>query len=122
MIHHLGESHIASANDVDDCSEKSDDSDNELELCGDKSTPTSSSENIASEMTEVEAIARADTKMLRMWRRFVGVILVTTFCGVLTAGILFLKKAEDDTAHNNVSVLIVTGVLRGWCNVNAIQY
>jgi hypothetical protein len=67
---------------------------------------STSSGSMGREMSEVEAIAREDTNMLRLWRKVVTVIILITFSTVLTGAIIFLKKEERDSSHQSVSYFL----------------
>jgi hypothetical protein len=66
---------------------------------------STSNGSMGREMSEVEAMAREDTNMLRVWRRVVAVVIIVTFSSVLTGAIIFLKKEESDSSHQSVSSL-----------------
>jgi hypothetical protein len=71
--------------------------------CGQSSSAGSSMQR---EMNEIEALAREDTNMLRVWRRVVTLIMISTFVAVLTGAIIFLKNEENKNTHDEVSLLV----------------
>ena len=97
--------------EVDDHSLRSGDSSNNDEIDDELGESTSrhdcgqssSAGSMSREMNEIEELAREDTKMLRVWRRIVTCIMLGTFIVVLSGAIVFLKKEEKETAHDDVS-------------------
>lgn len=67
---------------------------------------STSSGSMGKELSEVEAIAREDTRMLRTWRRMVAIIFLCAFGIVLAGAITFLKRSEEEANYNKVSSLV----------------
>jgi hypothetical protein len=66
---------------------------------------TDKSNRNAAAISEIEALARNDTQMLRAWRIAVLSIIVATFVAVTTGTCVFIKKQQESNVDDSVSTL-----------------
>lgn len=95
----------SSGDDDDSMSWNESGEDDETNTIGDQ---THKENRKASEISEIEELARYDTQMLRTWRIVVLIIIVGTFAAVLTGTCIFLKNQQEHDNEQSVSEFVLT--------------
>jgi hypothetical protein len=60
----------------------------------------------AAAISEIEALARNDTQLLRAWRIAVLLIIAGTFVAVTTGTCVFIKKQQEINSNDSVSTFV----------------